>query len=51
MGKNELVGKVDDLKEILGTEQLLNELVSAMSSDELQANLEHIDRMHDTNIM
>lgn len=47
---NELYNKAEELKELLGTELLLNELIQAMSTDELRENLEFIDRMHDTNI-
>lgn len=36
----------EKLREELGTETLLNELEEALSSDELQDNLEYIAKMH-----
>ena len=37
----------EKLREELGTETLLNELEKALSSDELQDNLEYIAKMYD----
>lgn len=50
LNNNELLEKLDELKEIMGAEELLEELGKAMSDKELQENLEFIDRMHDTNL-
>lgn len=38
---------VDKMVNSLGAEALLNELISAMSTDELEENLEFVDRMND----
>ena len=51
MNRNELMNIVDQLKELMGADKLLDELCQAMSSKELEENLEHIDRMNDTNLM
>lgn len=48
--KDELMDKMDELKEKLGADELLLNLAKAMSSDELFDNLEYIDRMFDTNL-
>lgn len=50
LDKNELMEKLDTMVEILGVEYVLEELARAMSSDELQENLEFVDRMNDTNL-
>lgn len=50
MDKNELMEKLDSMVEILGAETVLEELARAMSSDELQDNLEYVDRMQETNL-
>ena len=47
MQKDELYTIVEKMTEQLGSETLLENLVMAMSYDELKANLEYIDRMHD----
>lgn len=47
MQKKELYDVMAEMKELMGAESLLEELFQAMSSDEAQENLEHIDRMHD----
>ena len=47
MEKSELYEIVEKMTEQLGIEVLLDDLVMAMSSDELKANLEFIDRMND----
>lgn len=46
----ELLETLDLLKEQIGTDELLESLALALSTDELQDCLEYIDRMHDTNI-
>lgn len=48
--KNELMGKMNKLKKLLGADELLLNLALAMSSDELFENLEYIDRMNDTGL-
>ena len=50
LSRSELLDKLEELKEIIGAEELLLSLALALSSDELQENLEYIDRMFDTNI-
>jgi hypothetical protein len=40
----------ETLKEALGAETLLSELMHAMSSKEASENLEHIAAMHDVSI-
>lgn len=50
LDKNELMKKLDEMVEVLGTETVLEDLALAMSSDELQENLEYIDRMNETNL-
>ena len=47
MDKNELMEKLDEMVAILGAETVLEELARAMSSDELQDNLEYVDRMQE----
>ena len=46
MDKQELYEIVEKMTEQLGTQELLDSLVMAMSSKELQENLEYIDRMN-----
>ena len=48
--KEELIEKMEELKDAIGSDDLLLSLALALSSDELQENLEYIDRMFDTNI-
>lgn len=50
MDKNELMEKLDEMVAILGAETVLEELARAMSSDELQDNLEYVDRMQETEL-
>lgn len=50
LDKNELMEKLDEMVEILGAEYVLEELARAMSSDELQENLEFVDRMNETEL-
>ena len=50
LNKNELFEKMDEMVELMGTDAVLEELARAMSSDELQGNLEYIDRMNETNL-
>ena len=46
MDKDKLYEIVEKMTEQLGTQELLDSLVMAMSSKELQENLEYIDRMN-----
>ena len=46
----DLQQKTNEIKEVLGTEQFLNELLLALDSTELEASLRHIDRMYDLDI-
>ncbi len=46
----ELWNKLESMREIMGDKALLDELCQAMSKDELEENLEYIDRMNDLNI-
>lgn len=50
LDKNELMEKLDEMVEILGVEYVLENLTLAMSSDELQENLEYVDRLNETNL-
>lgn len=50
MNKNELMEKMDEMVELMSAEAVLEELARAMSSDELQENLEYVDRMNETNL-
>lgn len=50
LNKNELFEKMDEMVELMGAEAVLEELARAMSSDELQENLEYIDRMNETDL-
>ena len=47
MDKQELYEIVENMTEQLGSDVLLENLVMAMSYDDLKENLEYIDRMHD----
>ena len=49
MNKNELYEIAENMTEQIGAQALLEELLYAMDIDELKANLEFIDRMHDLN--
>lgn len=46
----DLQQKAGEIEEILGTEQLLNELLLALDSTELEACLHHISRTNDLDI-
>ena len=37
----------EEMKEMLGAEELVNELAQALSTDELEENLRFIDKSHD----
>lgn len=48
--KNTLMEKMDDIKDLLGTELLLQDLAQSLDSHELQSSLEYINRCYDLNI-
>ena len=50
MEREDLYYIVDEMTELMGHEQLLDALVRAMSSDELESNLRYIDRMHELDL-
>lgn len=50
MNRAELNEKIDQMVEYLGVEETLKELASAMSTDELQENLEYIDSMQELHL-
>jgi hypothetical protein len=47
MNRSKLFEKIEEMKELLGAEALLNEICQGLSSDELYAALEYTSRMHD----
>ena len=49
MNKDNLYEIAENMAEQIGAQVLLDELLGAMDFDELKANLEFIDRMHDLN--
>lgn len=49
MDKSRLYEIVENMKECLGTEQLLDALTYSLSSDELEDHLRYIDRNYETN--
>ena len=51
MERNELYNIVDEMIELLGSDKLLDALIRAMSSDELESNLRYIDRVYDLDII
>ena len=50
MNKNNLMDKLDELVEMVGAENAINELAKAMDSNELENDLRFIDRMDDLNL-
>ena len=50
MAKDDLMNKLDEMVEMLGFNETINELARAMSSNELEDNLKYIDRMNDLNL-
>ena len=51
MEREELYNIVDEMIELMGHEQLLDSLIRAMSSDELESNLLYINRVYDLNLI
>ena len=47
---NEIWDIFEDMKEIMGAENLLDELARALSTDELEENLRWVDKNHDLGI-
>lgn len=47
---NEIWNIFEDMKEIMGAENLLDELARALSTDELEENLRWVDKNHDLGI-
>ena len=47
---NEIWDIFEDMKEIMGAENLLDELARALSTDELEENLRWVDKIHDLGI-
>ena len=47
MESSEVWDIFEEMKELLGEEELLNELAQALSTDELEENLRWIDKNHD----
>ena len=50
MEKSDLMCISDDIKDIIGTEELLEAIIRALSSDELEDVLKFIDRCYDLDI-
>lgn len=51
MNKGELVIKAEEMREFMGDDLFISELLKAMDSKELAEDLEFIDHMHDLEIM
>ena len=47
---NEIWNIFEEMKEIMGAENLLDELARALSTDELEENLRWVDKNHDLGI-
>lgn len=50
MDKTDLMYISDDIKDIIGAEELLEAIIRALSSDELEDVLKFIDRCYDLDI-
>ena len=50
MDKNELLNILDDMQEIMGSDELLLAIVKAMTSNDLQETMEYINRCYDLDI-
>ena len=51
MNKAELFIKAEEMRELMGDDVFISELLKAMDSNELEEDLEFIDRMHDLEVM
>ena len=47
---NELFEIADEMKQLIGTDEMLLSLLKQMNSNELREALEFLDSMHDTNL-
>ena len=47
---HELLDIAEELEQLIGTKELLNDLIDQMTKTELYEALEYIDRMRDTNL-
>lgn len=47
MDREELYCIFDEMNELMGAENLLDALIRAMSSDEIESNLRYIDRVYE----
>ncbi|GAB2021132.1 hypothetical protein RyT2_02050 [Pseudolactococcus yaeyamensis] len=50
LGKNKLYEIADKIVEEIGKKEFIDNLLMAMSGNELQSNLEEIDRTHGLNL-
>ena len=50
MDKSELLNIVDDMQEVMGSDELLMAIVKAMTSKDLQETMEYINRCYDLDI-
>lgn len=50
MNKDELYEIANTMCEMIGSDQVLDDLLKALSSQELEDNLRYIDRMEDLNL-
>ena len=50
MDINELWAKYEEMKEMMGAESLLDELMQALSADEIEENLEWISDQNDLGV-
>jgi len=50
MDKNELLNIVDDMQEIMGSDELLLAIVKAMTSKDFQETMEYINRCYELDI-
>ena len=51
MNKEELFIKAEKMRELMGDDMFINELLKAMDSKELGEDLSFIDRMHNLEVM
>ena len=50
MSQSKVWDILDEMKELLGADSLLDQLCQAMSTDDLEDNLRYIDRMNDLDL-
>lgn len=51
MNKEELFIKAEEMRELMGDDMFISELLKAMDSKELEEDLAFVDRMHDLEVM